>query len=89
MLNCRQITRLVSQGMDARLPWHQRLAIRIHLVYCVWCRRYADQLQFLRRASRDLAGGGNQSPPEKLSTEAREQIRQRLVQAMNEARPPQ
>ena len=89
MLNCRQVTRLVSKAMDAKLPWYQRLAIRIHLLCCVWCRRYAAQIQFLRKASRELAGGTNQAGPEKLSSEAREQIRQRLAQALNEHRPPQ
>jgi uncharacterized membrane protein len=89
MLNCRQVTRLVSQAMDAKLPWHQRLEIRIHLLYCIWCRRYAAQIQFLRKATRELAGGANPAGPEKLSSEAREQIRQRLAQALNENRPPQ
>ena len=89
MLNCRQVTRLVSQAMDAKLPWHQRLAIHIHLLYCIWCRRYAAQIQFLRKATRELAGGANPAEPEKLSSEAREQIRQRLAQALNEHRPPQ
>jgi hypothetical protein len=89
MLNCRQVTRLVSQAMDAKLPWHQRLAIRIHLLYCIWCRRYAAQIQFLRKATKELAGGANPAGPEKFSSEAREQIRQRLAQALNEHRPPQ
>jgi hypothetical protein len=89
MLNCRQVTRLVSQAMDAKLPWHQRLAIRIHLLYCLWCRRYAAQIQFLRQATRELAGGTNSAESEKLSSEAKEQIRKRLVEALSEARPPQ
>lgn len=74
--------------MDASLPWHQRLAIRLHLVYCVWCRRYAAQIKFLRKAGRELADGTNQAAAERLSSEAREKIRQRLVQALNESRPP-
>ena len=74
--------------MDAKLPWPQRLAIRVHLLYCIWCRRYAAQLQFLRKASRELAGGTNLAGPEKLSSEAREQIQRRLAQALNERRPP-
>jgi hypothetical protein len=89
MLNCRQVTRLVSQGMDAKLPWHQRLAIRIHFLYCIWCRRYAAQIKFLRKATREIAGGANPAGPDKLSIEAREQIRQRLAQALNEDHPPQ
>jgi hypothetical protein len=55
MLNCRQVTRLVSQSMDEQLPWYRRLAVRVHLLYCVWCRRYASQVLFLRKAARELA----------------------------------
>jgi hypothetical protein len=81
MLNCRQVTRLVSQSMDARLPWHQRLAVRVHLLYCVWCRRYAAQIQFLRKAAKGLAIEGPGTIPAKLSDEAKEQMRQRLQEA--------
>ena len=28
MLNCREATRLISQSMDAKLPWPRRLAMR-------------------------------------------------------------
>jgi len=75
--------------MDVKLPWHQRLAIRVHLLYCVWCRRYASQIQFLRKATIELADGADVEGVAKLSREAKDQIRQSLRQAMNESRPPQ
>lgn len=89
MLNCRQVTRLVSQSMDARLAWHQRVAVRLHLLYCVWCRRYAAQMQILRKAAKGR-------PPEEpnaafpgLSEEAKEQMRKRLEEALkNSPSPP-
>jgi hypothetical protein len=80
MLNCRHVTRLVSQSMDAKLPWHQRIAVRIHLLYCVWCRRYAVQIQFLRQAAKEMALAANPAPT--LSAEAKEQMRQRLHEAL-------
>ena len=82
MLNCRQVTRLVSKSMDARLPWHQRLAIRFHLLYCVWCRRYAAQIQFLRKAAKGLATKTAEASTSKLSPEAKEQMRKRLEEAL-------
>jgi hypothetical protein len=89
MLNCRQVTRLVSQSMDARLPWYQRLAVRFHLLYCVWCRRYAAQVQFLRKALKGLATGPAAVPPPALSPEAKEKIRHRLAEAQeNPPSPP-
>lgn len=83
MLNCRQVTRLISQSLDVRLPWYQRLGIRLHLVYCIWCRRYAAQLQWLRKAARQLHAETAGANPQQLSPEAKAQIRARLQEAKN------
>jgi len=88
MLNCRQVTRLVSRSLDATLPWHQRLAVRFHLLYCVWCRRYAAQLRFLRTAARRLSSGREEVTPHKLSPEAKAQIQARLTEAVRKPSPP-
>ena len=85
MLSCRQVSRLVSQSMEARLPWYQRVGVRFHLLYCVWCRRYAAQLQFLRKAAKVLDTGAADATPA-LSAEAKEKMRQRLAEAR--ADPP-
>jgi len=87
MLNCRQVTRLVSQSMDAKLPWYQRLAIRIHLLYCVWCRRYAAQIRFLHRATKAWAAEAADLSAPKLSSEARESISKRLREALKQTPP--
>jgi hypothetical protein len=68
--------------MDDRLPWHQRLAIRFHLLYCVWCRRYAAQIQFLRKATKALAVESTEASTPKLSVEAKEQMRKHLEKAL-------
>ena len=87
MLNCRQATRLISQSMDTELPWHRRLAMRVHLLYCVWCRRYAAQLKFLRSAAKQLPSEGSVSASQKLSEEAKQQMRERLQNAMKDVPP--
>jgi len=87
MLNCRQVTRLVSKSMDGRLRWHQRLAVRIHFLYCVWCRRYAGQIQLLRKAARGL-GHETEVSPSKLSEDAKEKIQKRLEGALKNPLPP-
>ena len=74
--------------MDARLPWHKRLAVRIHLLYCVWCRRYAAQLQFLRQAAQRLATEAADVSSPELSAEAKGQMRQRLEDALRNPPPP-
>lgn len=49
MLNCKNATALVSQGLEQPLPLRQRLALRLHLTICHWCRDYARQIRFLHR----------------------------------------
>ncbi len=87
MLNCRQATRLVSQAMDVKLPWHRRLAMRAHLLYCVWCRRYSAQLQVLRKATRELPPEAVNPLPQKLSNEQKEQMRARLQEDLKNLPP--
>jgi len=85
MLNCRQVARLVSRSMDDKLSWPNRLWIRLHLLYCVWCRRYSAQVQFLRRAARNLSMEPLDDSA-KLSDEAKGEMRARLQQALKD--PP-
>ena len=82
MLNCRQVTRWVSQSMEVKLPWYQRVGVRFHLLYCVWCRRYASQIQFLRKAAKGLAMETQNASASKLSLDAKEQMRKRLEEAL-------
>ena len=82
MLNCRQVTRMVSRSMDTKLPWYQRLGVRLHLLYCVWCRRYASQLQFLRTAAQQLPPGLDAVPSHGLSSKAKDHIRIRMQEAL-------
>jgi len=55
IISCKESTRLVSQGLDRELAFGERVALRVHLVICLGCRRAGRQLQFLRRAVRELA----------------------------------
>jgi hypothetical protein len=87
MLNCRQVTRLVSQSMEAKLRWYQWLGMRIHLLYCVWCRRYASQIRFLHKACNQLDPETQGSPSYTLSSEAKEKMRARLQEAMKDEPP--
>ena len=88
MLNCRQATRLISQSLDAKIPWHQRLEMKVHLLYCVWCRRYAAQLKFLRRATRELPPEALDAAPQKLSSEEKEQMNARFQESLKKLPPP-
>jgi hypothetical protein len=54
MLSCKEVTRLVSQGLDRRLGWFERLRLRLHLAICDGCTNFKKQMDFLRRALREL-----------------------------------
>ncbi len=49
MLNCKQTSLLVSQSLDRPLTWRERMAVRMHLWICVYCRRFMQQLKLIRQ----------------------------------------
>jgi hypothetical protein len=55
MLSCKEVTRLVSQGLDRRLGFGERLRLRVHLLICDGCTNFSRQVAFLRRAIHRLA----------------------------------
>lgn len=55
-LNCKQATRLISEGLDRDLSVVERAALRIHVALCVACTRFTEQLSFVRRAVREYPG---------------------------------
>jgi hypothetical protein len=55
IISCKETTRLVSQGLDRELAFGERVALRVHLVICLGCRRAGRQMAFLRKAVRELA----------------------------------
>ena len=50
MLSCKQVTRLVSLSYEKRLSWPERVGVRMHLLMCRFCRRFAQQMRFLHAA---------------------------------------
>lgn len=55
MLNCKQTSLLVSQSLDRKLNWRERMAVRLHLWICVYCRRFMQQLLAMRVALKRLS----------------------------------
>jgi hypothetical protein len=78
MLNCKDVTQLISQSMDTSLPIGKRIGVRIHLLMCRFCSRYEKQLLLIRETMRRLVAAEETSEgpsPETLSEETRERIR--------------
>jgi hypothetical protein len=52
MLNCKEVSRLVSRQQDERLPLGERLKMRFHMLWCAACRAFERQTALLREAMR-------------------------------------
>ena len=61
-LSCKEVTRLVSQGLDKDLAPEEQLRLRTHFAICRGCRSISDRLAFLRRAVRRIASGDKGGP---------------------------
>ena len=46
---CRHSAQLISESLDRPLRFRERLALRIHLLYCTGCRRFRTHLALMRR----------------------------------------
>ena len=55
-LSCREASRLISQGMDRRLSFSERIALRLHLFACDACTQLTRHVRFLRRALKSYPG---------------------------------
>jgi len=84
MGNCKKVTQMVSESLDRKLPLHQRMGIRIHLLMCKFCSRYRKQLLILREAMRlQERYVEDTKPSPTLRPEARERIRRFLIDSLN------
>ncbi len=54
MMSCRQVTEVIASDRLVDAPWRRRLTVRLHLLMCQHCRRYAAQLVSIRAATRRL-----------------------------------
>lgn len=76
MPTCRETTKLASRAMDERLPFADRMAMRLHLAICENCTRFNRQLQEMRRLFRSETAADDDAPG--LAPEARQRIASEL-----------
>lgn len=78
-LNCEQSTRIVSDSLDRHLTFTERLAVRLHYIGCMSCRRFRKQIEFVRdsvqeRETREIKTDG-------MSEDAKDRIRKAFREA--------
>jgi len=77
-LNCRHITRLISDRLERSLSWFERLCLRVHLLGCEPCCRFGRSVRWMHRTLPSAPSD------ECLPAEARERIRLALEAAAEE-----
>lgn len=75
---CREMTHLLSRGLDTRLPWSVRLRMALHLRFCLWCDRYSRQLRLVQHLARRLIERESADESRQLEPDAKARIREAL-----------
>jgi predicted anti-sigma-YlaC factor YlaD len=57
-LTCKEVARILSDGLDAEMAPGERARLRVHMVICEACRNVEQQFGLLRRLVRK-SGPGN------------------------------
>ena len=83
IFSCKKITGMISESMDRKLPLYQRMGIRFHLMMCALCRRYQQQLLFIRSVFRPNSGTDDMDC-QSLPADARERIEKKLTDEIKE-----
>jgi hypothetical protein len=60
MIRCKEVTELVAGDALDGASWHLRMLVRMHLLMCRYCGRYAAQLKAIGRAARRAWTGNSE-----------------------------
>ena len=84
--DCREVTRLTSEGRDRPLPLGTRLRLGLHRCFCKWCARYAKQLDLLHEANLLFAEHVDQIGGPTLDRDAKSRMKHALQKRRTENR---
>lgn len=74
LLNCKQTSQLVSQSLDRRLSLGERIAVRVHLCICKYCKRFRQQLLAMRKGLQRMTASIEQDTQIHMSSETKARI---------------
>jgi hypothetical protein len=81
--DCHDMTRLISQSMDHRLPLSTWVRMKLHYIICVWCERYAEQIAFVKDAARSFAENSANSGTETILPEKKKRLQADIVSRLS------
>lgn len=61
-LDCKAVSRLISDGLDDDLPASELVRLRMHFAICETCRHVRDQMKFISHAMRRLGRPSGDDP---------------------------
>lgn len=81
MYSCKQVSQIVSESLDKKLPFLTRVQLWMHLGMCGLCARFRKNMirvdQSAKNYAKDLERDVNSDGPE-LSEESRERLKSAL-----------
>jgi hypothetical protein len=75
---CNEMTHLISEEMDHPLPWYTRFRMQAHYLMCCYCKRYKENLHYLRYFLQRLHDHLDEFSTVTLPPEFKEQMKQVL-----------
>ncbi|MGH8226050.1 MAG: hypothetical protein ACRER1_07875 [Gammaproteobacteria bacterium] len=85
MFNCERAALVISERLQHRLGLRRDLALRFHVLICIACRRYENQIRWLHE---QLRGQARVERSARLDASARERIVARLQAAQLDGGAP-
>ncbi len=81
MMSCKEVSRLLSESMERKLSFWERIGLWFHLSMCKLCKGFSKDLQQLREAARRHAQHVESDATDldaALSSESRERMKRAL-----------
>ncbi|WP_288024492.1 zf-HC2 domain-containing protein [Thauera sp.] len=57
MMDCKDVTRLISERYERTLSLRERLSLKVHTAMCIGCTNYGKHMDVLRKAMARLREG--------------------------------
>jgi predicted anti-sigma-YlaC factor YlaD len=70
-LTCKEVARILSDGLDAQMQPAERARLRVHMVICDACRNVEQQFDLLRRLMRKSGPSGDDNADDEPPTGGR------------------